>query len=243
MLARVSGCDSGKQRASTMSNRAIDFVTARKRPQTQRKISSVHFCKPRRSEGRLLSGLDTVALEAGLSIDTVYRCVKALEAKSLIFRADVRGRRKNGTRKTLLTIVLYSSEAIAHAAGLGFDQKAIADRRAMTSVVGQPSKLRSNQPCKLPRGQPSNVRFPYIEPPKLKIEPSGIRANFQSRRGVWIRKGTREWFSWYQHHLEQGHTWLFNGDELTSFTSKQGTVGRLEATSLPPPSVRGKSQC
>jgi hypothetical protein len=243
MLARVSGCDSGKQRASTMSNRAIDFVTARRDLKPSEKLVAFIFANHADPKGGCFPALDTVALEAGLSIDTVYRCVKALEAKSLIFRADVRGRRINGTRKTLLTIVLYSSEAIAHAAGLGFDQKAIADRRAMTSVVGQPSKLRSNQPCKLPRGQPSNVRFPYIEPPKLKIEPSGTRANFQSRRGVWIRKGTREWFSWYQHHLEQGHTWLFNGDELTSFTSKQGTVGRLEATSLPPPSVRGKSQC
>ena len=243
MLARVFGCNCRMQRVSAMSNKAIDWVIARKDITSSQKFVALIFANHADPRGTCFPSLETVAREASLSIDTVYRCVKELEAKGLVFRADVRGHRKDGSRKSPLTVVLFSPEASTYAASLGFDQKLIANRRAMTSVVGQPSKLRPSQPCKLPLGQPSKVRFSYIEPPKLKNKSSKHRPDSQCPGGVWIRKGTQEWFSWCDYHFKHGHTWIFDNGELRSFTSKQGQEGRFEATLLPPSSVQGRSQC
>lgn len=164
--------------------------------------------------------LETVAAEASASIETVYRHVKELELNNLIYRADVRGHRKDGSRRTSITVVLHNADAIAHAISLGFDRAHSVDRKATNCVIGQPGKLPSDQPRNLP--------VACIEPPKVKIEPSGHRRPARSQCCIWIRKGSPEWDSWVAHYKQQGLTQIF------SFQSKEEDgEGRYEATRFP----------
>lgn len=208
-----------------MSNAAIRWAKEQTVRHSSGKLVLVLLADYANEKGACWPGCKRIAAESCMSEDTVQRRIKELVQDGLLFRAD-RGRRQNGSRLTLMTVVLFNAEAINYAVSLGLDAKFIYEKRGATfCLVGQGRKLRGNQGRK-------NAGS-YIEPSNSKIEPSRPRRLVGHQRGRhWIVKGTQEWHAWVEYYKGQGLSEVFSvtsNDEIGE--------GRYEA-SLFPPSVQ-----